>query len=128
MLDCLLEKNEAFALSNEKLGETDVVKHSLDMTGAKLVKEAQRRLPYALRQQLELELDELLKIGCIEPANSSYASPFVLVRNTDVSLRLCVDYRTINKDTIPDQYPLPHVDELINAIGAQKAVYLHKLK
>ena len=127
LLNCLLEKNEVFALSDEELGETDVVEHSIDVTGAKPVKEVSRRLPYAMRQQLELELDKLLKIGCIEPANSPYASPLVLVRKPDGSLRLCVDYRTINKDTIPDRYPLPRVDELIDAIGAQKAVYFTTL-
>ena len=38
-----------------------------------------------------------------------------------------MDYHTINKDTVRDQYPLPHMDELIDAIGAQKAVYFTKL-
>ena len=71
-------KNETFALSDEELGETDIVKHSIDTSGAKPVKEAARRLPYALRQQLKVELDKLLKIKSIEPANSPYASPIVL--------------------------------------------------
>ena len=68
------------------------------------MKEAPRRLPYALRQQLELELDKLLKIRYIEPTNSPYASPLVLVRKPDGSLTLCncLDYHTINKDTNPD--------------------------
>ena len=68
-------------------------------------------------------MDKLLKIRYIEPADSPYVSPLVLVGKPDVSLRLCVDYLTINKDTIPDQYPLPRVDELTGAVGAQKAVY-----
>ena len=38
-----------------------------------------------------------------------------------------MDYRTINKDTVPDQYRLPYVDELIDAIGAQKALYFTTL-
>ena len=101
LLNCLLEKNKTFALSDKELGETDVVEHSIDMMGAKPVKEAPRRLPYALRQQLELELDKLLKIGCIEPAKSPYASLLVLLRKPDESLRLCVDYCTIDKDAMP---------------------------
>ena len=52
------------------------------------MKEAPRRFPYALRQQLELELNKLLKIRCIEPANSPYAFSLVLVRKLDGSLRL----------------------------------------
>ena len=84
-LNHLLKKNKVFALSDEELRETNVVEHSLDITGAKPVKEAPRRLPFALRQQMELELYELLKIGCIEPADSPYASPLVLVRKPDGS-------------------------------------------
>ena len=72
-------------------------------------------------------MDKLLKIGCIEPANSPYASPLVLVRKPDGSLRFCVDYHTINKDIIPVRYPLPRVDEFIDAIGAQKAEYFTTL-
>ena len=52
LLNCLLEKNEVFALSDEELGETNVVEHSIDMMGAKLVKEPPRRFLYASRQQL----------------------------------------------------------------------------
>ena len=127
MLNRLLEKNEVFALCDEELGETDTVKHFIDTSGAKPVKEAARRLLYALRQQLELDLDKLLKIKCIKPANSPYASPLVLVRKPDGNLRVCVDYRSVNKDTIPDRHPLPRVDELIDAIGARKAVYFTSL-
>ena len=130
MLNCLLKKNEVFALSEEELGETDIVKHSIDTShsGAKPVKEVARRLPYALRQQLEVELDKLLEIKCIEPANSPYASPLVLVRKPDGNLRVCVDYCSVNKDTILDRYPLPRVDELIDAIGAQKAGIFYNTK
>ena len=127
LLNRLLEKNEVFALCDEELGETDTVQHFIDTFGAKPVKEAARRLPYALRQQLEVELDKLLKIKCIEPANSPYASPLVLVRKPDGNLRVCVDYRSANKDTIPDRYLLPRVDELIDAIGARKAIYFTTL-
>ena len=84
----------------EELGETDIVKHSIDTSGVNPVKQAARRLPYALRQQLEAELDKLLKIKCIERANSPYASPIVLVRKPDGNLRVCVDYRSV---TIPDR-------------------------
>ena len=109
------------------MGETDTVKHFIDTSRAKPVKEAARRLSYALRQQLEVELDKLLKIKCIEPANSPYASPLVLVRKPDGNLRVCVDYRSVNKDTIPERYPLPCMDELIDAIGTRKVGYFTSL-
>ena len=43
------------------------------------------------------------------------------------NVRVCVDYRSVNKDTILDRYPLPRVDELIDSIGSQMAVYFTKL-
>ena len=95
LVKCLFEKNEVFVLLDEELGETDVVEHSIDTSTAKPVKQPPRRLPYALRKQLEDELDKLLKISCIEPASSPYASPLVLVRKPDGNLRICVDYRNV---------------------------------
>ena len=70
--------------------ETDAVEHSIDTFTAKPVKQPPRRLPYALRKQLEDELDKLLKINGNEPASSCYASPLVLVRKPDGNLRICM--------------------------------------
>ena len=94
-------------MCDEELGETDVIEHSIDTASANPVRKAPRRLPHALRKQLEEELDKLLQINCLEPANSPYTSPIVLVKSTP---RLCVDYQSMNKDTVPDHYPLRRVD------------------
>ena len=76
-----------------------------------------RRLPYALRSELEAELIKLEATGCIKASTSPYASGLVLVRKKDGGLRVCVDYRGINKDTIPDRYPIPCIDDLIDTVG-----------
>ena len=86
-----------------------------------------RRLPYALREELEVELDQLLHVGCIERSCSPYASGLVLVRKKDGGLRVCVDYRGINRNTVPDRYPLPRVDELIDTVGKQKGKFFTSL-
>ena len=88
----LLSEHQAFALSEQELGETDVVEHVIDMGNAKPVKACPRRLQYALRVELEKERDRLESTGCIEPSNSPYASNLVLVRKKDGGLRVCVDY------------------------------------
>ena len=77
-------------------------------------------MPYALRDELDSELSKLLATGCIEPSHSPYASGLVLVRKKDGSLRVCVDYRRINKDTIPDCFPMPRIDDLIDLVGRCK--------
>ena len=59
--------------------------------------------------------------GCIEESNSPYTSALVLVRKKGGGLRICVDYRALNRDTVPDKYPIPRIDELIDRVGACKA-------
>lgn len=61
-----------------------------------------------------------MRTKCIEPSNSPYASPLVPVRKKNGSIRVCIDYRALNKDTVADRYPIPRNDELIDAIGRQK--------
>ena len=127
LLQLLLEKHQVFALSDEELGETDLVEHQIEMSEHKPFKVFPRRLPYALREELEVELDQLLYVGCIEPSSSPYASGLVLVRKKDGGLRVCVDYRGINKNTVPDRYPFPRVDELIDTVGKQKGKFFTSL-
>ena len=120
----LLHKHESFALKDTELGETNLVEHVIDTGEAKPAKIPPRRLPYALRKELEQELEST---GCIEPSTSPYASGLVLVRKKDGTLRVCVDYRQVNKDTVPDRYPMPRVDELVDAIGRKKGKYFTTL-
>ena len=62
----------------------------------------------------------MLAQGVIEPGQSPWASPVVLVRKKDGSLRFCVDYRKLNNVTKFDAYPLPRVDETLDTLaGAQ---------
>ena len=115
-----MQHNGVFALDDQELGETDLVTHSIDTGNAKPVQTLPRRLPYALRKELELELSTLLDTGCIEPCVSPYSSALVLVRKKGGGLRVCGDYCGVNRDTIPDKYPIPCIDELIDMVGKNK--------
>ena len=57
-----------------------MVIHSVDTGNSPLVKALLCRLPYILRQELQLEMQKLMDLGCTEPSSSPYASPLVLVR------------------------------------------------
>ena len=76
---------------------------------------------------VQTELSRLEVTGCIEQSTSPYASGLVLVRKKDGTLRVCVDYRGINKDTIPDCYPIPRIDDLIDTVGRQKGKWFTTL-
>ena len=65
-------------------------------------------------------MTSLLATGCIEPSTSPYTSALVLVRKKGEELRVCVDYRGVNKDTIVDKYPIPRIDELIDMVERSK--------
>ena len=54
--------------------------------------------------------------GIIEPSVSPWASPVVLVTKADNTLQLCIDYRTLNKATIKDSYPLPHIQDTLDTL------------
>ena len=114
LVELLLRHSEAFALTDEELGETSIVEHAINTKDAPPVSTSLRRIPYALRNELEKELDNLQKSGCIEESNSPYTSALVLVRKKGGGLRICVDYRALNRDTILDKYPIPRIDELID--------------
>ena len=116
----LCDKHQVFALMDHELGEVDLVEHKITMKEHQPIRAPPRRLPYALREELESELGKLLDTGCVEPSSSPYSSGLVLVRKKDCGLRVCVDYRGINKDTVPDCFPIPRIDDLIDMVGQCK--------
>jgi hypothetical protein len=70
--------------------------------------------------ELKKQLTELLEHGFIRPSKSPYGAPVLFVKKKDGSIRMCIDYRMLNKITIKNKYPLPRVDELIDRLqGAQ---------
>ncbi|CAI7850949.1 unnamed protein product, partial [Closterium sp. NIES-53] len=76
-------------------------------------------------KELKKHLEDLLAKEFIQPSSSPYASPVLFVRKKDGSLRMCVDYRGLNKITVKNRYPLPRIDELFEQVG--EARYFSKL-
>ena len=72
------------------------------------------RLSWAETEALTVQLEELAAQGLIVPSNSPYGAPVLLVKKDDGGLRMCVDYRALNKQTVKDRFPLPHIEDLLN--------------
>ena len=71
---------------------------------------------------MKSELEEMQKDGIIERSSSEWAFPIVLVNKKDGSLRVCVDYRRLNSIGETDAYPMPRVDNMIDALGKAKYI------
>jgi len=71
---------------------------------------------YTENEKLQVILDEYLSEGIIRPSESEYASPIVLVKKKSGDLRLCVDYRKLNKTMVIDNYPLPFIEDLLKTL------------
>jgi hypothetical protein len=61
-----------------------------------------------------VKLQELLDQGMIRPNVSPWGAPMIFVKKKDGSLRLCIDYKQLNRVTIRNQYPLPRIDDLFD--------------
>ena len=70
------------------------------------------RIQYAMREALSKEIDTMLSLGIIEPSSSPYASPVVMVRKSDNSIRVCCDFRKLNRISVFDAEPMPTADEI----------------
>lgn len=74
------------------------------------------RLAPAEMAELKKNLDELLEKGFIRPSVSPWGAPVLFVKKKDGSLRLCIDYRELNKITVKNRYPLPQIDDLFDQL------------
>ena len=64
---------------------------------------------------IDVHTDTMLQAELIEPAQSERASNVVLIRKSDGSMRLCVEYRQLNERTVKESYPLPRIDVCLDA-------------
>ena len=63
-------------------------------------------------KELHMQLEDLLKKGYIRPNVSPWGAPMLFVKKKDGTLRLCIDYRQLNKETIKKKYPLPTIKQI----------------
>ncbi|KAL0551700.1 hypothetical protein IC582_010789 [Cucumis melo] len=78
------------------------------------------RAPYRMApaelKELKVQLQELLDKGFIRPSVSPWGAPVLFVKKKDGSMRLCIDYRELNKVTVKNRYPLPRIDDLFDQL------------
>ena len=101
---------------------TDRITHDVDIGDAPPIKQHPYRLNPIKQQHLDEEIKYLLENDFIEPSQSSWSSPCLLVPKPDGSYRMCTDYRKLNNVTKADTYPIPGMDDCVDKIGTAKYV------
>ncbi len=78
------------------------------------------RMSHEELKELKVQLEELLARGYIKLSKSPYGAPVLFVHKKDGTLRMCVDYKTFNKATVKNHYPLPRIDDLFDRLSGVK--------
>ena len=74
------------------------------------------RMAPAELKELKIQLQDILEKGFIRPSHSPWGAPVLFARKKDGTMRLCIDYRGLNKVTIKNKYPLPRIDDLFDQL------------
>ena len=98
-------------------GKTHVIEHRIITDAQGPVRQRAYRIPPALTTEVVEELKELLDAGVVEESTSEWSSPIVVVKKKDGTNRICVDYQKLNATSKFDAYPMPRIDEMLDAVG-----------
>jgi len=115
--ELLIQYHTILSLGDHDVGQTHLVEHTIDTGDHRPIRQLLRRQPFQHQDYIDQETNRMLEYGIIEPAASPRASNVVLVTKKDGSLRFCVNYRRLNSITYKDSYPLPLIDNCLNALA-----------
>ena len=115
--DMLKRNAQVFSKDDMDMGRTNLVKHHIKLTDPAPFKEAYRRIPPQMYDEVKAHIQEMLDLGAIRPSNSPWASAIVLVRKKDGRLRFCIDLRRLNNRTVKDAYSLPRIESILDSLG-----------
>lgn len=117
---------EVFHLKGDPFPSTTATQHEIRLKeNAAPVNIRQYRLPYAHRQEIVKQMEELETNKVIQPSDSPWNAPLIVVpKKPDATgqpqYRICVDFRRLNALTIGDAFPIPRIDEILDQLGRSR--------
>ena len=116
----LREESAVFMQNEDDIGYIDNLEMNINLEDNTPVQRQYYSIAKPLYPEVKAYIEDLLNRDWIQHSESAYSSPVVIVRKKCGSMRLCVDYRELNKKTHHDRYPLPRVQEMIDGLAGMK--------
>ena len=118
--DMLWRKREAFCSDDGEIGEAKDLRMKINTTDEIPIQKNYYKIPKPLIEEVKNHVQDLLDRGWIKESKSANSSPVVLVRKKGGGLRVCCDFRELNRKTVPDKHPLPRIDDTLENLGGSK--------
>ena len=122
-LDAVLSQYEDVLCSNP--GRTEEAQLYIRTGDSEPVRSHPYRVPPKWKEEVKVQLDQLLALGIIESSDSPWSSSLVIVKKKDGGVRTCVDYRAVNAVTDPDPYQMPLIEEILDMLAS--AAFISKI-
>ena len=113
------EYRDVFCKEGDPISSTSLVEHEIYTRGTSC-KTAFPSANPLVRAQEQSQVKEMLRDGVIRSSISPWASPVVMVKKKDGSMRFCVDFRKVNDATIKDAHPFPRIDDTLESLHGAK--------
>jgi hypothetical protein len=113
VLGMLMESEVVLGKDDTDIGLASVTPHVIELTNNTPIWQRPRTFSEPINKEIDRQCGELMSLDIIEYSDSQWSSPVVPVRKKDGSLRMCVDYRALNKVTRTEKFPMPNINESI---------------
>lgn len=124
VVELCLDFSDIFHVEGDKSSINNFYEQKLPLLDNQPVFTKNYRLPHAQKAEINHQVKILLENELIESSTSPYNSPVIIVpkKSTDGTPkhRMCIDYRKLNKKIIPDKFPLPRIEEILESLGRAK--------
>ncbi|CAF1061963.1 unnamed protein product [Brachionus calyciflorus] len=125
ILKLVLKHHKAFKWCDDDTGLTDITEHDLDTGNTRPIKQRPYRLPQSAQEEVRKQVNDMLKKNIIRESKSPWCSPIILVKKKADEMgksefRFCIDFRKLNEATAKNCYPLPRIDDTVDALGGSK--------
>ena len=123
MVELLNEFRQVCWLEGEPLGHYTGDALEIELKEKDLVTNKKPyRIPHAKQEKLDIEIADMLEKGVISRSKSHFNSPLIIVPKPNGQIRPCIDYRALNKNTVPITFPIPRIADLLNSLSTTKVI------